>query len=79
MGGLGGRLKREGMCVCMCVYSYNLLMMSYGRNQHNIIKQLSSNFQKKKKSEMVHSHETSFSLGCLFKKKKKTDAENKCW
>ena len=34
--GVGGRLKKEGI---------------YGRNQHNIVKQLSSNLKKKKKKK----------------------------
>ena len=33
---MGGRLKKEGI---------------YGRNQHNIVKQLSSNLKKKKKKK----------------------------
>ena len=35
---IGGRFKKEGH-----VYTYGWFMVIYGRNQHNIVKQLSSN------------------------------------
>ena len=33
------------------MYIYGGFTLLYGRNQHNIVKQLSSNFKKKKKKE----------------------------
>lgn len=36
--GVGGRFRREAH-----VYTYGRFMLTYGRNQHNVIKQLSSN------------------------------------
>ena len=38
--GVGGRFKRE--------WTYGWFMLFYGRNQHNIVKQLSSSLKKKK-------------------------------
>ena len=39
--GAGGRLTRKGY-----MYTYNWFMMLYSRTQHNIVKQLFSNFKK---------------------------------
>ena len=39
-GGMGGSRRREHM------YTYGQFMLMYGRNQHNIVKQLSSNWKK---------------------------------
>ena len=41
-GGWGGRLNRKGICVCVCI-NYDWFALLYYRNQHNIIKQFSSN------------------------------------
>ena len=72
-GGVGGEMEET------CVYLW-LIPADVWQKPTQYHKAIILQFQKKKKSEMVHSHETSFSLGCLlFKKKKKTDAENKCW
>ena len=37
--GAGRRFKKEGH-----MYTHGWFMLIYGRNQHNIVKQLSSNF-----------------------------------
>ena len=39
MEGVGGSFKREGVYVCL----HGLFMLLYGKNQHNTVKQLSSN------------------------------------
>ena len=45
-GVVGGRLKTEGiniyvcMCVCVHTHTYGWFTLLYGRNQHNIVKQL---------------------------------------
>ena len=41
----GGRLKRDGIYIYIYIYIYNYdrFTLLYGRNQHNIIKQLLSN------------------------------------
>ena len=41
-GGLGGRLMRKGDKY-IYIYSYDRFSMLYSRDQHNIVKQLSSN------------------------------------
>ena len=44
---VGGRFKRQGH-----VYNYDGFMLPYGRNQHNIVKQLSSNYKQIKQASM---------------------------
>ena len=67
-GGVGGELEET------CVYLW-LIHADVWQKPTQYHKAIILQFPKKKKSEMVHSHETSFSLGCLlFKKKKK----NRC-
>ena len=64
-GGVGGELEET------CVYLW-LIHADVWQKPTQYHKAIILQFPKKKKSEMVHSHETSFSLGCLlFKKKKK--------
>jgi len=41
----GGRFKREGTYVCLW-----LIMLMCGRDQYNIVKQLSANFKKQQQS-----------------------------
>ena len=41
-------LKRKG------IYSYDWFMMLYGRNQHNIVKQLASNLKEKKNNLFLY-------------------------
>ena len=52
-GGGGGREIQEGGDL----YTYGWFMLIYGRNQHNIVKQLSSNqklFKKARKEKVIH-------------------------
>ena len=43
--GEGGSRWREYIYVCVCVYNYGWFALLYGRNQHNTVKQLSSNLK----------------------------------
>ena len=43
----GGRFKRKGTYVCLW-----LIMLMCGRDQYNIVKQLSSNFKKQQQSKL---------------------------
>ena len=40
---VGGRFRREGMCVCVCVCVCIWLSFLHSRNEHNIAKQLNIN------------------------------------
>ena len=40
---VGGRQAEKGGDRCICIYSYDWFALLYGRNQHNIARQLSSN------------------------------------
>jgi len=41
--GRGGNLKKEVILVLINQYNYDWFVLLYGRNQHNIVKQFSSN------------------------------------